>query len=175
MTEYLDSWRTFSVRDIERDGFILSVVGFRRAYLAEGWAASFIRSLLDNYIVVFIWYAQIVTWEKPALIVLCKARCEAAGVNRDFIHARCKAGEVGGEALENYRGKIVEHFFPVHGFGKLKPGEARKAIRFATNRTIFSYDWTGYPTANCRVAHWDVSRSPLILLNLLVFAFLFLH
>jgi hypothetical protein len=54
---------------------------------------------------------------------------EAAGGNRDFIHARCQAGESGGEVLEKYRGKIVKQFFPARGFGKLKLGEARKAIR----------------------------------------------
>ena len=31
--------------------------------------------------------------------------------------------------MEKYRGKIVEQFFPARGFGKLKLGEARKAIR----------------------------------------------
>jgi hypothetical protein len=72
---------------------------------------------------------HLTTWDKPALLALVKDLYEAAGVNRDFIHARCKAGECGGEALEKYRGKIVEQFFPARGFGKLKLGEARKAIR----------------------------------------------
>ena len=54
---------------------------------------------------------------------------EAAAANRDFVHARCQAGEGGGEALEKYRSKIVEQFFPARGDGKLKLGEARKAIR----------------------------------------------
>jgi hypothetical protein len=72
---------------------------------------------------------QLATWEKAALLALVKDLYEAAGVNRDFIHARCTAGECGGEALEKYRGKIVEQFFPTRGFGKLKLGEARKAIR----------------------------------------------
>ena len=31
--------------------------------------------------------------------------------------------------MEKYRAKIVEQFFPRRGFGKLKLGEARKAIR----------------------------------------------
>lgn len=31
--------------------------------------------------------------------------------------------------LETYRSKIVEQFFPKRGVGKLKLGEARKAIR----------------------------------------------
>ena len=41
----------------EGDGFVLSSAGFGRAYLAEGWATSFIRSILDQYIVVFVGYA----------------------------------------------------------------------------------------------------------------------
>jgi hypothetical protein len=72
---------------------------------------------------------QLVTWEKPALLALVKDLYEAAADNRDFIQARSQAGESGGEALEKYRGKIVEQFFPARGFGKLKLGEARKAIR----------------------------------------------
>ena len=72
---------------------------------------------------------HLTTWEKPALLALVKDLYEAAAENRDFIHARIKAGECGGEALEKYRGKIVEQFFPARGFGKLKLGEARKAIR----------------------------------------------
>jgi len=72
---------------------------------------------------------QLTTWEKPALLALLKDLYEAAGGNRDFIHARCQAGECGGKVLEKYRGKIVEQFFPARGFGKLKLGEARKAIR----------------------------------------------
>jgi hypothetical protein len=72
---------------------------------------------------------QLATWEKPALLALVKDLYEAGAENCDFIHARCQAGECGGEALEKYRGKIVEQFFPARGFGKLKMGEARKAIR----------------------------------------------
>ena len=69
------------------------------------------------------------TWDKPALLALVKDLYEAAAENRDFVQARCQAGESGGEALETYRAKIVEQFFPTRGFGKLKLGEARKAIR----------------------------------------------
>ena len=72
---------------------------------------------------------QLATWEKPALLALLKDLYEASAENRDFIHARSKAGECGGETLEKYRGKIVEQFFPARGDGKLKLGEARKAIR----------------------------------------------
>lgn len=72
---------------------------------------------------------QLATWDKPALLMLVKDLYEAGEVNRDFIHARCQAGETDGEALEAYRDRIVEQFFPLQGFGKLKLGEARKAIR----------------------------------------------
>ena len=36
---------------------------------------------------------QLATWEKPALLALVKDLYEAAAENRDFIHARCQAGE----------------------------------------------------------------------------------
>ena len=72
---------------------------------------------------------HLAAWEKPALLALVKDLYEAAAENRDFVHARCETGECGGEALEKYRGKIVEQFFPARGDGKLKLGEARKAIR----------------------------------------------
>jgi hypothetical protein len=72
---------------------------------------------------------QLTSWEKPALLALVKDLYEADAGSRDFIQARCQTGESGGDVLERYRGKIVEQFFPVHGYGKLKLGEARKAIR----------------------------------------------
>lgn len=72
---------------------------------------------------------QISSWEKPELIALIKDLFKADSENRDFILARCQAGEDNPEVLEKYRDKIVEQFFPARGFGKLKLGEARKAIR----------------------------------------------
>jgi len=72
---------------------------------------------------------HLTSWDKPALLVLVKDLYDAAAVNRDFIQARCQADESGGEVLEKYRSEIVEPFFPARGFGKLKLGEARKAIR----------------------------------------------
>lgn len=68
-------------------------------------------------------------WSKPALIALVKDLYEVSPDNRDFLHARFQAEEDDGTALEKYRGKIVEQFFPARGFGKLKLAEARKAIR----------------------------------------------
>ena len=71
---------------------------------------------------------HLATLDKPALLALVKDLYEAAAGNRDFIQARCQAGESGGEILEKYRGKIVEQFYPARGEAKLKLGEARKAI-----------------------------------------------
>ena len=69
------------------------------------------------------------TWDHSALLDLVKDLYEAETPNRDFIHARCQAEDGGGEVLERYRKKVVEPFFPARGVGKLKLGEARKAIR----------------------------------------------
>lgn len=72
---------------------------------------------------------HLAAWDTPALLALVKDLYDAAAENRDFIQARCHVGASGGEALEKYRRKIVEQFYPARGEGKLKLGEARKAIR----------------------------------------------
>ena len=72
---------------------------------------------------------QIAGWPKSALIALVKDLHAASPENRDFLRARFDAENSGGEALEKYRRKIIEQFFPQRGFGKLKLAEARKAIR----------------------------------------------
>jgi hypothetical protein len=63
---------------------------------------------------------------KPALLALLKDLYDSSAANRDFIQARCMPGEA---VLERYRKQIVDQFFPTRGQGKLKLGEARKAIR----------------------------------------------
>ena len=73
-------------------------------------------------------HQQLAILEKAALLALVKDLYEAAAENRDFIQARCQEDENGNEALEKYRDKIVKQFFPARGIGKLKLGEARKAI-----------------------------------------------
>lgn len=68
-------------------------------------------------------------WSKPALVALVKDLCEVSPDNRDFLHARFQADADDGAALEKYRRRIVDQFFPARGDGKLKLAEARKAIR----------------------------------------------
>lgn len=72
---------------------------------------------------------QIEGWSKPALIALVKDLHDASPDNHDFLLARLQAEDATGAALEKYRRKIVEQFFPARGDGKLKLAEARKAIR----------------------------------------------
>lgn len=71
---------------------------------------------------------RLATWDPSALLALVKDLYDVGAANRDFIQARCQAEDPGGEVLEKYRLKVVEPFFPARGFGKLKLGEARKAI-----------------------------------------------
>ena len=72
---------------------------------------------------------QLKDCSQPALLALIKDLHDSSAVNRDFLQARLQAEEASGEALEKYRQRIVEQFFPRKGFGKLKLAEARKAIR----------------------------------------------
>lgn len=72
---------------------------------------------------------QLATLEKAALLALVKDLYQSSTANRDFLHARFRPEAGGQEALEKYRHKIQEQFFPTRGFGKLKLAEARKAIR----------------------------------------------
>jgi hypothetical protein len=74
-------------------------------------------------------HRQLDDWSKPALVTLVKDLYDASPDNRDFLLARFQADEDIGAALEKYRHKIVEQFFPARGDGKLKLAEARKAIR----------------------------------------------
>lgn len=72
---------------------------------------------------------QLDDWAKPALIALVKDLYDVSPDNRDFLQARFQAEENNGTALEKYRLRIVEQFFPARGDGKLKLTEVRKAIR----------------------------------------------
>jgi hypothetical protein len=72
---------------------------------------------------------QLAAWEKPALLAVLKDLYDANAENRDFIHARCESAQGGGEALETYRAKVVDQFFPAKGHGELDLTAARKAIR----------------------------------------------
>ncbi|MEO8352819.1 MAG: hypothetical protein ABI680_13880 [Chthoniobacteraceae bacterium] len=68
-------------------------------------------------------------WNTAQLTALVKDLYTSSTGNRTFLDARVQADAAGGPALETYRRRIIERFYPKRGFGKLKLGEARKAIR----------------------------------------------
>ncbi len=68
-------------------------------------------------------------WDTAQLTALVKDLYDSSSANRTFLEARTQATTSGGAALEIYRTRIVEQFFPKRGFGKLKLAEARKAVR----------------------------------------------
>lgn len=73
---------------------------------------------------------QLKEWDRSALMSLVKDLYDLLPENRDFIHARFQAEDMDGAALEKYRRRIIEQFFPKRGLdGELKLSEARKAIR----------------------------------------------
>ena len=72
---------------------------------------------------------QMKDWSRPVLLALIKDLHDTSAANRDFLRARFQSEDTSGEALEKYRERIVEQFFPRRGFGKLKLAEARQAIR----------------------------------------------
>jgi hypothetical protein len=64
----------------ERGGLILSSSDFGRAYLSEGWATQFIRSIVERYVVVFIGYAA----EDPPVQYLLEALNRKVGSIADI-------------------------------------------------------------------------------------------
>ncbi len=62
-------------RGADGDGFILSSSDFGRAYLSDGWAASFFREIIGRYVVVFVGY----TADDPPVAYLLEALNKSAG------------------------------------------------------------------------------------------------
>ncbi len=68
-------------------------------------------------------------WNAAQFTALLKDMYDSSSENRIFLDARVQLHSGGGAALETYRQRVIEQFFPKRGFGKLKLAEARKAIR----------------------------------------------
>ncbi len=66
----------------EGDGFVLSSGSFGRAYLADGWATQFVKSVLERYVVVFIGYSA----DDPPVHYLLEALNRSSNT-RDGIYA----------------------------------------------------------------------------------------
>jgi hypothetical protein len=54
---YLHGFVDEKYETAESNVFVVSSADFGRAYLSEGWATNFIKSVLENYIVVFVGYS----------------------------------------------------------------------------------------------------------------------
>jgi hypothetical protein len=68
-------------------------------------------------------------WNAAQFTALLKDLYDSSTENRAFLDARVQLHSGGGAALETYRQRVIEPFFPKRGFGKLKLADARKAIR----------------------------------------------
>jgi len=69
------------------------------------------------------------SFDRLGLIDLVKDLYEYSPENRAFLNARFADSGQEQAALEEYRRRIIEVFFPTRGFSNLKLGPARKAIR----------------------------------------------
>jgi hypothetical protein len=68
-------------------------------------------------------------WDTAQFTALLKDLYDSSIENRAFLDARVQRTSGGSAALETYRQRVIKPFFPKRGFGNLKLGEARKAIR----------------------------------------------
>jgi SIR2-like domain len=59
------------------DGFVLSSSEFGHAYLSDGWATQFVRTILDRYFVVFVGY----TADDPSVQYLLEALNRSSGLH----------------------------------------------------------------------------------------------
>ena len=81
------------------DGFVLSSSEFGRAYLSDGWATSFIKSVLDKYVVVFVGY----TADDPPVQYLLEA-LNSYSVSLEEVYAFQAGPSDEAEAKWRYKG-----------------------------------------------------------------------
>ena len=68
-------------------------------------------------------------WDSTQLTALLKDLYDSSADTRAFLDARIQADSPDGAAIETYRQRIVDQFYPKRGEGRLKQAEARKAVR----------------------------------------------
>lgn len=98
---YLHGRATQNYTGAEGDGFVLSSSEFGRAYLSDGWATTFIREILERYVVVFVGY----TADDPPVQYLLEALHRTSG-NRENVYA-FQSGDHS-DAAARWRHKGVE-------------------------------------------------------------------
>jgi hypothetical protein len=95
--------------------FILSSAEFGRAYLAEGWATSFIRNVMDNYRIVFVGYAA----DDPPVQYLLEALSRRADANASGLYAFQSGRPDEARALWLQKGVTAIAYDPVDGHAPL--------------------------------------------------------
>lgn len=72
---YLHGKTSVAYDGAEGDGFVLSSSEFGRAYLSDGWATSFVRDMIERYVVAFVGY----TADDPPVQYLLEALNKKSG------------------------------------------------------------------------------------------------
>jgi hypothetical protein len=95
--------------------FVLSSAEFGRAYLAEGWATSFIRNVMDNYRIVFVGYAA----DDPPVQYLLEALTRSAYSNPPRLYAFQSGRPDEARALWSQKGVTAIAYDSSHGHAPL--------------------------------------------------------
>ena len=90
--------------------FVLSSADFGRAYLADGWATTFMRALMERYRIVFVGYSA----DDPPIQYLLEALSRSAKPGRLYAFHSGEAGEAA--ALWRHKGVSA---IPFQGFPAL--------------------------------------------------------
>ncbi|MCM2475584.1 hypothetical protein HGO38_19085 [Rhizobium sp. CG5] len=98
---YLHGRATASYDAAENEGFVLSSASFGRAYLSDGWAASFFKEILKRFVVVFVGY----TADDPPVQYLLEALNLDLGTLEGVYAFQSGAQD---EAVERWRHKGVQ-------------------------------------------------------------------
>jgi len=95
--------------------FVLSSAEFGRAYLAEGWATSFIRCVMDNYRIVFVGYAA----DDPPVQYLLEALSRSAYSDPSRLYAFQSGRPDEARALWSQKGVTAIAYDSTHGHAPL--------------------------------------------------------
>ncbi|WP_168256557.1 SIR2 family protein [Rhizobium laguerreae] len=101
-------------RGSDEEGFVLSSGDFGRAYLAEGWAARFIQSLLTRFSIVFLGYSA----DDPPVQYLLEALKGAPLATGKMYAFQSGDGSVATSLWEN-KGVHAMAFDPANGYSAL--------------------------------------------------------
>ena len=107
-------------RGVDGDEFVVSSADFGRAYLADGWATRFMRSLMERFRIVFLGYSA----DDPPVQYLLEALGPAMAAGRMYAFQLGDAAQAGG--LWRHKGVTA---IPFSGFDALWTSLERWAAR----------------------------------------------